>query len=130
MRGLSIGDVARKTGLATSALRYYEKAGLLPAPGRASKQRRYDPEILGRIKVVQTALAAGFTIAETRKFLSGFPLGTRPSARWQALAARKRAELDSLIARATAMKTLLDSEFQCGCRSFADCEAAFARNGC
>ena len=130
MYGLSIGEVARRTGLAASTLRYYEKAGLLPAPSRVSKQRRYDAAILGRIKLVKIARSAGFTVEETRKFISGFPAGATPSARWQALAKRKRQELDALIDGARKMKIVLASQFGCRCPRLEDCESAFAQKDC
>ncbi len=130
MLGLSIGEVARRTGLAASTLRFYEKAGLLPSPTRVSRQRRYDAAILGRIKLVQIARSAGFTVEETRKFISGFPADTMPRVRWQALAGRKRQELDALIDSAQKMKTLLASKFDCRCRQLEDCERAFANKGC
>jgi len=130
MREWTIGDVARQAGLSASALRYYEKAGLLPKARRASGQRRYDSSVLGRLKLIQIARGAGFTIAETHRFISGFPDGTRPSARWTALAARKREELDALIAGASRMKALLDEHFRCGCPSLAACETRFAAGRC
>ncbi len=65
MRELSIGQVAREAGLSASALRYYEKAGLLPAPPRRSRQRRYSEAVFGRIYLIRLALEAGFTIGET-----------------------------------------------------------------
>src|ERR1700743_3380183 len=127
MGGMAIGEVARRTGLRPSTLRYYERACLLPRPPRQSKRRSYDPSILGRVRMIQIARASGFTIAETRKFLAGFPAGTRPSARGQALAARKRQELEAVIDGATRMKVLLDEHFRCGCTTMADCENGLAR---
>jgi MerR family redox-sensitive transcriptional activator SoxR len=126
MYGLAIGEVARRTGVAASTLRFYEKAGLLPSPARVSRQRRYDSAILGRIKLVQIARSAGFTVEETRKFISGFPDGTAPSVRWQALAQRKRQELDALIDGAKKMKAILTSQFGCRCPRLEDCENVFA----
>src|SRR2546430_10148516 len=82
MKELSIGEVARQAGLAASALRYYERAGLLPAPPRRSRQRRYTEAVFGRISLIRLALEAGFTIGETRLFLSGFSEQTPPAARW------------------------------------------------
>ena len=126
MGDMPIGDVARRTGLPPSTLRYYEKAGLLRAPARRSKQRRYDPAVLGRIRMIQIARAAGFTIQETKTFISGFPDGTAPSTRWQALAARKRQELDQLIDGARKMRAVLDQNFRCGCPTIDACERALA----
>jgi MerR family redox-sensitive transcriptional activator SoxR len=126
MPGLSIGEIARQAGVATSALRYYEKAGLLPAPARLSKQRRYDQQILGRIRIILLARDAGFTVSETRTFLSGFPLGATPAARWRAMATEKLAELDALIARVSDMKSILEASFRCECRRLEDCERLVA----
>jgi MerR family transcriptional regulator, redox-sensitive transcriptional activator SoxR len=117
-----IGEVARRSGLTASTLRYYERAGLLAAPPRSSKRRQYQPRVMGRIRIIQVARQAGFTIAETRAFLSGFPSSTAPSARWQKLAQRKLQELDLRITQVMQMKTLLQSSFHCGCRSIEDCE--------
>jgi len=130
MAGLSIGEVARRSGLSASTLRFYEKVGLLPAPMRVSKQRRYNPAVLGRIKLVQIARSAGFTVEETRRFISGFPAGTPPSLRWRALAESKRKELDALIDGAQKMKAVLTSRFDCRCRRLEDCESAFAQKCC
>lgn len=122
MRELSIGKVAQAAGMSASALRYYEKAGLLPAPPRTSRQRRYDESVFGRLELIRVALDAGFTIRETRTFLSGFAADTPPAARWQALAARKLPELEQAIERAQRMKLLLESSFRCRCLQLADCE--------
>jgi MerR family redox-sensitive transcriptional activator SoxR len=125
--GLTIGAVARQAGIATSALRYYEKVGLLPAPARSSRRRQYDRQILGRIRVIQLARDAGFTIRETRTFLSGFPLGATPAVRWRAMATQKLIELDALIARVAEMKALLEASFRCECRRIEDCERLITR---
>jgi MerR family redox-sensitive transcriptional activator SoxR len=77
MKGLMIGELARQAGVAASALRYYEKAALLPSPARASNRRLYDQGALGRIRIILLARDAGFSISETRTFLNGFPIGTR-----------------------------------------------------
>jgi MerR family transcriptional regulator, redox-sensitive transcriptional activator SoxR len=122
MTGLTIGEVARQAGVATSALRYYEKAGLLPAPARSSKRRQYDQQILGRIRIILLARDAGFTVSETRTFLSGFPLGATPASRWRTMAKQKLAELDALIARVADMKSILEASFRCECRRLEDCE--------
>src|SRR5580658_8141674 len=110
---MPIGELARVAGLAPSAIRYYEKAGLLPKPGRHSGQRRYGAEAAARLRIIQLARDAGFTIAETRTLLLGFSPATTPAARWRTLAERKLAELDAQSQRITRMKTLLESSFHC-----------------
>jgi MerR family redox-sensitive transcriptional activator SoxR len=129
MTGMTIGDVARRAGLATSAIRYYERSGLLHEPPRVSGRRRYGVEVLGRLEMIRIAREAGFTIAETRSFLAG-PSATRPSARWRALAARKLEEIDAVVRRAQRMKEVLAEHFQCGCETIEDCERGIARKRC
>ncbi|HXI86143.1 MAG TPA: MerR family transcriptional regulator [Parvularculaceae bacterium] len=130
MSALTIGEVGRKTGLATSAIRYYERSGLLPKPARISGQRRYEIEVLGRLEMIRIAREAGFTIAETKLFLAGFSPDVRPSARWQALATRKLEEIDATIARAKHMKKILAVNFKCGCGTIDDCARGIARKRC
>jgi len=122
MREFSIGEVARAAGVAPSALRYYERAGILAPPPRRSRQRRYDATVFGRIALIRLALQAGFSIRETRMFLCGFARETPPAARWRTLAARKLEEVNALMERAQCMKALLESSFRCRCPSLADCE--------
>lgn len=125
-RAMQIGELARAAGLAPSAIRYYEKAGLLPRPARQSGQRRYGAAAAARLRIIQLARDAGFTVAETRTFLSGFSQATTPAARWRALAERKLVELEAQSQRIARMKSLLESSFHCGCLRIEDCERAIA----
>jgi MerR family transcriptional regulator, redox-sensitive transcriptional activator SoxR len=127
MTVMTIGEVAEASGVAASAIRYYEKAGLLPAPPRASRARRYDADAVGRLEVILLAREAGFTIGETRTFLTGIGPGAPPAAHWAELAARKLKELDAEIARRKRMKALLRASFQCGCVRLEDCERLMGR---
>jgi MerR family redox-sensitive transcriptional activator SoxR len=127
MSAMPIGKIARLTSLAASAIRYYEKAGLLPKPLRESGQRRYGPEVVGRLKIIQLCRDAGFTISETRTFLTGFSTAATPATRWRSLAERKLNEISSLMTQLTRMKGLLESSFHCGCLRIEDCERAFAK---
>ena len=126
---LSIGEVARRAGIRSSAIRYYEQAGLLPAPRRTSGQRRYDPAILDRLALIQFAQQAGFTIGEIRTLLEGFEEETPMSQRWQVLAQQKLAEVDELMDRAQRMRTLLGRALACGCLRPEDCAAAIRLGG-
>ena len=126
MPSMSIGEVARICGLAPSAIRYYEKAGLLPRAVRVSRQRRYDAQMIGRLRLLQLAREAGFTIAETRTFVSGFSATTPPAVRWRSLAKRKLAEIETRIGQLQRMKTLLESSFHCQCLSIEDCARLIA----
>jgi DNA-binding transcriptional MerR regulator len=122
MAPMHIGILAKRIGIAPSAIRYYEKAGLLPAPARRSGRRQYGLETLGRLRIIQVARQAGFSIKETKTFLSGFSATTRPAARWHLLAERKLAEFATSIARIERMKAVLESAFNCECLKIEDCE--------
>ncbi len=121
---LTIGKVASLAGIRASAIRYYEDAGLLPRPVRVSGWRRYEPGVLARLRLIRRAQEAGFTIAEIRTLLHGFPAETTPAERWQALAGRKRAEVDAQIEQFQGSRRLLDRVLRCGCARLEDCAAA------
>ena len=129
MEELAIGEVARRAGIRPSALRYYERIGLLPAPRRVSGRRRYDQSTVQMLRVVQLAQQAGFTVAEIQTLLHGFAPDTPPAARWQPLAQQKIAELDALVARAQQMKRILETGLNCGCLRLEDCAIVLER-GC
>ena len=116
---MTIGQVAKGSGLAASAIRYYEQAGLLPKPQRIGGRRQYDWSILERLAVLQRARACGFSLAEARRLFYGFREDAPPSARWRTLAVCKIAELDELTRKIAAMKDLL--ERPCTCRDLAEC---------
>lgn len=123
MSGLTIGEVARRTGLRTSAIRYYEAEGVLPAPRREHGQRRYDAGVLRWIRVLRFAQEAGFTLDEIRTLFHGFGAATPLGERWQTLADGKLRELDALIARATRMRQAIEAGMACGCAGVDDCTA-------
>ena len=121
MDGMSIGEVARRSGVAPSAIRYYESLGLLPAPPRVGGKRRYDESVLDWLAVIALARAAGFTMAETRELVRGFAPGTPPATRWRRLATRKLAEVDALVARAERMRLVLRHALDCECPRLEEC---------
>jgi MerR family redox-sensitive transcriptional activator SoxR len=118
---MSIGQIARRVGTATSAIRYYEEIGLLPPPARVNGRRRYDASALQRLRVIEHAQRAGFTLGEIRELFFGFAVGTHPNARWEALARRKLAEFDAQLARIQAMQGLLRDGLRCGCLTMEQC---------
>jgi MerR family redox-sensitive transcriptional activator SoxR len=124
---MTIGELAARAGLATSAIRYYEKAGLLPAAARTNGRRVYPAEALNQLMVIGFAKNTGFTLAEIKLLLRGFPENTPASARWQKLARGKIAEMQAAIAKAEAMKELLQSIMGCRCRKLDQCAQGFAR---
>jgi MerR family redox-sensitive transcriptional activator SoxR len=127
MANITIGEVARRAGLQTSAIRYYEKIGLLPKTQRIGGQRRYEPGVLSFLEVIDVAKRAGFRMDEIRHLFHGFGKGTPAFRRWQSLARRKITEMDDLIARAKKMKRLLEKADRCKCLDLEDCGKAFIR---
>ena len=120
-KGMSIGEVARRAGVEPSAIRYYESLGLLPAPPRAGGKRRYDGTVLAWLALIALAREAGFTMAEIKALVAGVEPGTKPAARWAALAGRKLAEIDAMVARAERMRAVLRVALDCGCFRLEDC---------
>ena len=121
--GMSIGEVGRRAGLEPSAIRYYERLGLLPRPPRAGGKRRYDASVLEWLALIALARAGGFTMAETKVLMTGFTPRSRPDALWKRLAATKLAEIDELVARAERMREVLRIGLDCGCFRLEDCGA-------
>ncbi len=121
MSDLSIGEVSRRTGVAPSALRFYEESGVLPAARRVNGQRRYDEELVDLVKVARFAQSVGFTLAEIRALLAGLERGARLRAQWRPLARAKIHELDAVIAKATQMKAAIEYGLGCGCIRIEDC---------
>jgi MerR family redox-sensitive transcriptional activator SoxR len=120
----SIGEIARRVGVATSAIRYYERIGLLPPSQRVSGKRRYDASILGHLTIIRVAQEAGFSLAEIDALLHDFPAETPPAERWHAFAGRKIAEQEALIQQAQMRKAFLEKAQECGCSTLEDCAAA------
>ena len=118
---MTIGEVAKQANLAPSTLRYWESVGILPAPNRVNGQRRYDGRVFQRLAIVRVAQDAGFNVAEIRTLLRGFSREVPPSARWKALASAKLEEIDRVIARAEAMKRVLEEGLECDCLRLEDC---------
>jgi MerR family redox-sensitive transcriptional activator SoxR len=118
---LTIGEVARRAGVRTSAIRYYEEAGLLEEPERVGGKRRYDEEALRRLALIRDAKRAGFTLGEIRTLLHGFPAGTGAAQRWQALASEKLVEVDETIAQLRETRELLEEALRCECASLDEC---------
>jgi len=129
MAELAIGEVARRAGLASSAIRYYESQGLIPRAARRGGRRVYGPEILERLALIELAKRAGFTIAEIRRLLAGFARRTPPGERWRSLAERKLGELERQIAEARQMKRVLEVVMGCRCPTLEDCARAMPGRG-
>jgi len=117
---LTIGEVAGAVGLKTSAVRYYERVGVLPEPERASGQRRYRAEAIDRLHTIQAAQQAGFSLEEIAQLLRGADSG-HAAEELRALAERKLPDIEALIERAEAMKHWLELAAECQCGSLDVC---------
>jgi MerR family transcriptional regulator, redox-sensitive transcriptional activator SoxR len=126
MSELSIGEVARRTGVKPSALRYYEQEGLLPRVSRAGGRRRYGERDVRMIEVLRFAQQAGFTLDEIRKLFHRFDAKAPLGARWRLLAQSKLRELDELQARIVHMRRAIEQGLACGCMRIEDCTLARA----
>jgi MerR family redox-sensitive transcriptional activator SoxR len=116
---MTITQVADRSGLNASAIRFYEKEGLLPKAARSGGRRSYEASILERLAVLQRARDCGFTLAEIKQLFHGFREGTPPSERWQTLARRKLVELNVLSRQIAVMKKMLRKT--CECRDLQEC---------
>ena len=108
---LTIGELARRTGVCPSALRYYEEIGLAPPPARVSGQRRYGPDAVGVVGAVLFLADVGFTLGGDRA-ADGCRVRRR-RASWRELARRKLVELDERIAEAQAARVAVEHALAC-----------------
>lgn len=118
---MRIGELARGAGLNASAIRYYEKCGLLLSPHRSGGQRRYPKDTLDRVLLIRFASDMGFSLGEIRLFLSGLRDDAPVGARWKNLAHRKIREVERSIERSRRLKSLLEHLLHCHCASLQVC---------
>jgi len=119
---LSIGELARRTGLSVSAVRYYEARGLVTAMRGAGNQRRFLRADIRRLSFALIAQKLGLTLGEIEAELATLPRGQAPTgAEWRAIAERMRGVLAARIAMLEATRDLLDGCIGCGCLSLDRC---------
>ena len=119
---LSIGEVARRAGLAASALRYYEREGLISSVRTSGGIRRYRRSVLRRLAFIRAAQSVGLSLDEIRAALSTLPDGRTPNAAdWARLSRTWRARLDEQIDGLVALRDKLGSCIGCGCLSLRRC---------
>lgn len=118
---MKIGAVARNAGIRPSAIRFYERVGVLPRASRKSGQRDFGSEVARQLAVIEFARKAGFTIAEIKVLFNGFEEVKPASARWKELAQKKSAEMEAQIERLKEMQRLLQQSTQCRCMKLDDC---------
>jgi MerR family transcriptional regulator, redox-sensitive transcriptional activator SoxR len=118
---LTIGEVARRVGVEASAIRYYERIGLLPEPDRLRSQRRYGTEVLGKLAFIGVAQSAGFKLREIKELVDGIDGGDGLGGQIRSLSSRKLDEVEALLERTKAMKGWLEVAKECGCASPEEC---------
>jgi MerR family redox-sensitive transcriptional activator SoxR len=119
---LTIGAVSERTGVATSALRFYEAEGLLTATRSSSGQRRYPRDVLRRVSFIRVAQQVGQSLDDIRQALSSLPENRTPTeADWHRLSASWRPRLDAQIAMLERLRDRLDKCIGCGCLSLKVC---------
>lgn len=121
-RGLSIGDLAARTGLSVSAIRFYEARGLIHPDRNAGGQRRFERADIRRLSFVMVAQKMGLTIEEIAAALASLPEGRTPTkADWTGLSQKMRDGLEARIAMLTRLRDRLDGCIGCGCLSMEVC---------
>ena len=119
---LTVGEVARRSGLAPSALRYYEDQGLIASSRTSGNQRRYQRSVLRRIAFVRAARSIGLSLDEVAEALAQLPDGRAPTrGDWTRLSQSWRGRLNEQIDALVALRDGLDSCIGCGCLSLKTC---------
>lgn len=121
--GLTVGEAAKRSGFATSALRYYEDVGLIESARTSGNQRRYPRPVLRRLAFIAAARHVGLTLDEVREALDTLPKGRTPTrSDWQRLSTAWRSRLDAEIAALENLRNRLDRCIGCGCLSLEECQ--------
>ena len=121
-RELTVGEVAKRSGVAVSALHFYETKGLIKNWRNAGNQRRYARDVLRRVALIKVAQKTGIPLLEIRRALKSLPGERTPTAEdWKKLSAGWRAELNERIERLTRLRDQVDGCIGCGCLSLGIC---------
>jgi len=119
---LTVGEISRRSGFAESAVRYYERLGLIAARRTTGNQRRFERSVLRRLAFIRAARNVGLSLAEVAEALESLPAGRTPTrADWTRLSRGWRRRLDDQIEALTALRDGLDSCIGCGCLSLQRC---------
>lgn len=121
-KGLTVGEVARRSGVQVSTLHFYESKGLISSRRNSGNHRRYPREVLRRVAVIKVAQRVGIPLAGIRQALAALPNGRTPTARdWQQLCSGWREDLEARIAQLTQLRDELSGCIGCGCLSLKAC---------
>lgn len=119
---LTIGQLAERAGVATSAIRFYESKGLVTSVRTTGNQRRYEPSTLRRVAFVRAAQRVGLSLEEIADALATLPEGRTPTkSDWHRLSTSWRSRLDDQIRRIELLRDRLDGCIGCGCLSLRSC---------
>jgi MerR family redox-sensitive transcriptional activator SoxR len=119
---LAIGEVSERSGLAVSAIRFYEDKGLITSDRTSGGQRRFRRDVLRRLAFIQAAQRVGLTLEEIAAAMTALPADTGPTgSEWRDLSASWRPLLDERIALLHALRDQLDHCIGCGCLSLERC---------
>lgn len=120
---MTIGETARRGGLSTSALRFYEDNGLITSRRTAGGQRRYSRDVLRRVAFIRAAQSVGLKLAEIRESLEDLPADRAPTKEeWERFATSWRPRLDHQIAVLEAIRDRLSICIGCGCQTLDACD--------
>ncbi|WP_086933422.1 redox-sensitive transcriptional activator SoxR [Agarilytica rhodophyticola] len=120
--GLTVGEVAQRSGIAISAVHFYERKGLIQSVRNQANHRRYSPVVLRKIALVQVAQRAGIPLKEIASALSSLPPETKITADdWSLLSTQWKADLDDRIARLQRLRDRMAGCIGCGCLSLEKC---------
>jgi len=117
---LTIGELARRAGIKTSALRYYDELGLVRPARRVSGRRRYGRDAIDRLAVLQMAQRSGFTLAEIQVLMADFD-ARAPTKPWRTMAREKLGELADRVAELERMRAMLREGLECDCLDLRAC---------
>lgn len=119
---LTIGQVAKRSGISASALRFYESKGLITSARNAGGQRRYPRDVLRRVAVIKTAQQLGIPLADIARTLLSLPKSRTPTADdWQNLSLSWQTQLTQRIERLMLLRDQLNECIGCGCLSMETC---------
>jgi MerR family redox-sensitive transcriptional activator SoxR len=122
VEALSVGETAERSGFATSALRFYEREGLISAARSGGGQRRFERSVLRRLAFIRAARHVGLSLDEVRQALAKLPASRTPTrADWTRISRSWRERLDGEITALVALRDGLDSCIGCGCLSLQTC---------
>lgn len=124
---MTIGELAKVFEVKPSTLRFYERIGLLAAPGRVAGRRRYDKRAEIRLAFILSAKESGFTLAEIKDIISASLRGTSPRQLWPGAAEIKRQQVEKEIERLRAVQRSLERKVECQCKTLKECEGRLAR---